>query len=90
MNGWYSANQRTDVAVSLSQPQQSGYVRLVNRRSGKVLDVTGNGTADGVKVVQWTWSGGANQQWQLLSNPDGSVRLVNRNSGRLLDSPAGA
>ncbi|MEV6878306.1 RICIN domain-containing protein [Amycolatopsis sp. NPDC051128] len=85
-----TANQHTDITVSLSQPQQSGYVRLVNRRSGKVLDVTGSGTADGVKVVQWTWSGGANQQWQRLSNPDGSVRLVNRNSGRLLDSPAGA
>jgi alpha-L-fucosidase 2 len=85
-----TANQRTDITVSFAQPQQSGYVRLVNRRSGKVLDVTGNGTADGVKVVQWTWSGGANQQWQRLSNPDGSVRLVNRNSGRLLDSPSGA
>ena len=59
-----TAGQRVDITVAL----QSGYVRLVNRRSGKVLDVTGNGTADGVKVVQWTWSGGANQQWQLLSN----------------------
>lgn len=85
-----SANQRTDITISLSQPQQSGYVKVVNRRSGKVLDVTGSGTADGVKVIQWTWSGGANQQWQVLSNPDGSVRLVNRNSGRLLDSPTGA
>lgn len=81
-----TADRRTDVTVAL----QSGYVHLVNRRSGKVLDVTGSGTADGVKVVQWTWSGSANQQWQLLSNPDGSVRLVNRNSGRLLDSPSGA
>ncbi|MER6797332.1 RICIN domain-containing protein, partial [Amycolatopsis mediterranei] len=85
-----TADRRTDITVSLSQPPQSGYVRVVNRRSGKVLDVTGNGTADGVKVVQWAWSGGANQQWQRLSNPDGSVRLVNRNSGRLLDSPSGA
>jgi hypothetical protein len=81
-----TAGQRVDVTVAL----QSGYVRLVNRRSGRVLDVTGNGTADGVKIVQWTWSGGANQQWQLLSNPDGSVRLVNRNSGRLLNSQSGA
>jgi alpha-L-fucosidase 2 len=81
-----TAGQRVDVTVAL----QNGYVRLVNRRSGKVLDVTGGGTADGVKVVQWTWSGSPNQQWRLLSNPDGSVRLVNRNSGRLLDSPTGA
>ncbi|MEQ0564898.1 glycoside hydrolase N-terminal domain-containing protein [Amycolatopsis sp. NEAU-NG30] len=80
-----TAGQRVEVTVTL----QNGYVRLVNRRSGKVLDVTGSGTADGVKVVQWTWSGSANQQWQLLSNPDGSARLVNRNSGKLLQCPAG-
>jgi hypothetical protein len=80
-----TAGQRVEVTVTL----QNGYVRLVNRRSGKVLDVTGSGTADGVKVVQWTWSGSANQQWQLLSNPDGSARLVNRNSGKLLECPAG-
>ncbi|MET9002535.1 glycoside hydrolase N-terminal domain-containing protein [Amycolatopsis sp. NPDC004169] len=80
------ADQRVDLTVALD----AGYVRLVNRRSGKVLDVTGGGTADGVKVVQWTWSGGANQQWQVRPNADGSVRLVNRNSGRLLESPAGA
>ncbi|MGW4058045.1 glycosyl hydrolase family 95 catalytic domain-containing protein [Amycolatopsis sp. NPDC004747] len=81
-----AADQRVDITVMLD----AGYVRLVNRRSGKVLDVTGGGTADGVKVVQWTWSGGANQQWQVRPNPDGSVRLANRNSGRLLESPAGA
>ena len=81
-----TAGRRVDVTIAL----ENGYVRLVNRRSGKVLDVTGGGTADGVKIVQWTWTGGTNQQWQRLSDPDGSVRLVNRNSGRLLDSPAGA
>jgi hypothetical protein len=83
-----TAGQRTDITVSLAQ--QSGYVRLVNRRSGKVLDVTGNATADGAKVIQWAWSGSANQQWQLLANPDGSFRLANRNSGRLLQSQSGS
>ncbi|MGW3961015.1 RICIN domain-containing protein [Amycolatopsis sp. NPDC005003] len=57
-----TADQRVEITVALD----AGSVRLVNRRSGKVLDVTGGGTADGVKVVQWTWTGGANQQWQLV------------------------
>lgn len=80
------AGQRTDVEVAL----QSGWVRLVNRRSGKVLDVNGASTADGAAVIQWTWSGSANQQWQLLPNADGSFRLSARHSGRLLTSPAGS
>ncbi len=75
-----TAGQRVDVVVSL----QGGWFRLVNRNSGKALDVNGASTADGAKVVQWTSSGSANQQWQLLPNADGSSRLSARHSGRLL------
>jgi len=31
-----------------------------------VLDVVGNGTADGVNIDQWTWNSGNNQQWQII------------------------
>lgn len=82
-----TAGQRVDLTVGLPA---TTYYRVVNRRSGKVLDAYGGGTGDGVKVIQWTWSGSANQQWQLLPNDDGSFRLVNRNSGRLLNSPGGS
>ncbi|MCZ4515618.1 RICIN domain-containing protein, partial [Streptomyces sp. ActVer] len=36
---------------------------LVNRNSGKALDVSGTSTADGARVSQWTRHDGANQQW---------------------------
>ncbi|MFE9562021.1 RICIN domain-containing protein [Streptomyces sp. NPDC006487] len=36
---------------------------LVNRNSGKALDVYGAATADGARVSQWTRDDGANQQW---------------------------
>ncbi|KJK43013.1 lectin, partial [Lentzea aerocolonigenes] len=75
-----AAGQRVDVSVSL----QSGWFRLVNRNSGKALDVSGASTAEGAKVIQWTSSGSANQQWQLLPNADGSSRLSARHSGLLL------
>ncbi|WP_053735322.1 RICIN domain-containing protein [Nocardia sp. NRRL S-836] len=81
-----AAGQRTDFAISL----QSSWFRLVNRRSGKALDVTGASTADGAKVVQWTWSGSTNQQWQLQPNADGSSRLVARHSGRVLTGAGGS
>lgn len=41
-----------------------GCYNLVNRNSGKCLDVDAVSTADGAKVQQWTCGSGAtNQQW---------------------------
>ncbi|MEH0421536.1 glycosyl hydrolase family 95 catalytic domain-containing protein [Streptomyces sp. B21-083] len=81
-----TAGQRTDITVSLL----TGWFKLVNRRSGKVLDISGASTANGGKAVQWSWSGAVNQQWRFLPNPDGSFRITARHSGRLLDSPGGS
>jgi alpha-L-fucosidase len=67
-----------------------GSYRLVNRKSGKVLEVSGASGADGAAVVQWPWSGGTNQQWKLVPNTDGSYRLSNVRSGKVLDSPNGS
>ncbi|MFC4463126.1 glycoside hydrolase N-terminal domain-containing protein [Streptomyces xiangluensis] len=81
-----AAGQRTDINVSLL----SGWFRLVNRRSGKALDVSGASTADGGKIIQYTSSGATNQQWRFLPNADGSFRLAARHSGKVLDSPSGS
>ncbi|MGW3123912.1 glycosyl hydrolase family 95 catalytic domain-containing protein [Streptomyces sp. NPDC001107] len=78
-----TAGQRTDITVSLL----SGFFRLENRRSGKVLDVAGGSTADGAGLIQWGWSGSQNQQWRLQPDADGSFRLVARHSGKVVDSP---
>ncbi|WP_367318721.1 alpha-L-fucosidase [Streptomyces sp. HUAS ZL42] len=64
-----------------------GTFRLVNRKSGKVMDVSGASSADGASIIQWPWTGGTNQQWKLLPNADGSYRLSNVRSGKVLDSP---
>jgi hypothetical protein len=47
-------------------PVAGAYYRIINRNSGKVLDVVNNGAADGVNVDQWTWNSGNNQQWQII------------------------
>jgi hypothetical protein len=47
----------------------SGYYRVVNRNSGKVLDVQGGGTGNSVNIQQYDWTGGNNQQFQLISIP---------------------
>ncbi len=55
------ANQQWRLADS-----GSGYVRLINRNSGKALEVQGASTADGGNIVQYADWGGNNQQWQLV------------------------
>ncbi|MFL6110727.1 MAG: non-reducing end alpha-L-arabinofuranosidase family hydrolase, partial [Catenulispora sp.] len=55
------ANQQFRLADS-----DSGYVRLVNRNSGKVAEVAGLSTADGATIQQWSDWNGSNQQWQLV------------------------
>jgi O-glycosyl hydrolase len=52
-------------------------------QGGKCLDVTGKGTADGVKVELWTCNGGTNQQW----SPGANTSLVGTGSGKCLDDP---
>ncbi|MDX2600796.1 alpha-L-fucosidase [Streptomyces caniscabiei] len=65
-----------------------GTFRVVNRKSGKVLDVNGASSADGATLIQWPSTGGTNQQWKLLPNTDGSYRLSNVRSGKVLNSPS--
>lgn len=62
--------------------------RIVNAGSGRVMDVDGAAWWDGAPVIQWPWSGDANQCWGLRSGYDGSFRLVNERSGKVLDVPA--
>jgi len=58
---------------------------LVNRGSGKVIDVYNLSTADGARITQWTRNDGAQQQWQLVDSGDGYYRLKSRLSGKVLD-----
>ncbi|MEU4248232.1 non-reducing end alpha-L-arabinofuranosidase family hydrolase [Amycolatopsis sp. NPDC026612] len=58
---------------------------LVNRNSGKALDVSGASTADGAVIHQWSRHDGANQQWQFVDSGNGYYRLKSKNSGKVLD-----
>jgi alpha-L-fucosidase 2 len=81
-----TAGQQAQVTVGL----RAGYYRLVNRRSGKVLDISGASTANGAKAIQWAWTGSVHQQWRLEPNFDLSSKLVSRGSGKVLDNPGGS
>ncbi|MFI9585501.1 RICIN domain-containing protein [Streptomyces sp. NPDC052236] len=63
----------------------NGWYVLVNRGSGKALDVSGASTADGAGISQWTRHGGANQRFQFVDSGGGYYRLKAQHSGKVLD-----
>ncbi|WP_120321823.1 non-reducing end alpha-L-arabinofuranosidase family hydrolase [Catellatospora citrea] len=63
----------------------SAWYILVNRNSGKALDVYNFSTADGGRITQWTRGTGNNQQWQFVDSGSGYYRLKSRHSGKVLD-----
>lgn len=66
------------------------YYRLINKNSGKALDVTDGSSVDGANVQQWTNWNGAGQQWSLEPTGGGSFKLRNRASGKLLEVAGGS
>ncbi len=56
-----------------------GVYRIRNRASGKLLDLTMTGTANGTWLHLWEDVGGTSQMWELCPTPEGTVRL--RSSG---------
>jgi hypothetical protein len=62
-----------------------GYYKLLNRNSGKALDVAGQSVADGANVQQWADNGQTNQQWRPVQVSSGVYKLVARHSGKVLD-----
>lgn len=85
-------NFGTPVALGTTLPGPSGEsaatptsYTLVNRNSGKCLDVSGAGTADGTNIFQWTCNGGTNQKWRVEDLGDDTNRLVNVATGKVMD-----
>jgi hypothetical protein len=78
------------IVVSNSRAQAAtvdttAWYNLVNRNSGKALDVYNFSTADGGRITQWTRSTANNQQWQFVDSGGGYYRVRSRHSGKVLD-----
>ena len=58
---------------------------LVNRNSGKVLEVFNQGTADGANIGQWARNDNAWQQWRFVDSGGGYYRLRSVHSGKVID-----
>ncbi|MFC6022162.1 RICIN domain-containing protein, partial [Plantactinospora solaniradicis] len=67
------------------QVDTTAWYVLVNRNSGKALDLYASATNDGARISQWTRNDGANQQWQFVDSGGGYYRVKSRHSGKVLD-----
>jgi beta-xylosidase len=72
-------------AASAASVDPSASYVLVNRNSGKALDLYNLATTDGARITQWTRNDGAQQQWQFVDSGGGYYRLKSRLSGKVLD-----
>ncbi|WP_196438864.1 RICIN domain-containing protein [Planomonospora sp. ID67723] len=71
--------------ASAATVDTSAWYVLVNRNSGKALDVYNLSTADGARITQWSRNNGNQQQWQFVDSGGGHYRLKSRHSGKVLD-----
>ncbi|MET8335259.1 RICIN domain-containing protein, partial [Streptosporangium canum] len=62
-----SALLATPSATAATVDTNAWYV-LVNRTSGKALDVYNLATDDGARITQWARNNGNQQQWQFVDS----------------------
>ncbi|WP_433796701.1 family 43 glycosylhydrolase [Actinoplanes sp. CA-252034] len=74
----------TTPASAATIDTSASYV-LVNRTSGKALDLYNLATNDGARITQWTRNDQAQQQWQFVDSGGGFYRLRSKHSGKVLD-----
>lgn len=85
--GYYPVQYANLSVTPGSTPSLAGTYQLVNANSGKLLDASGAGTADGTPVIQWGANGGTNQQWKLTATGDGYYTITGVAGGKALDLP---
>nr|WP_239470683.1 RICIN domain-containing protein [Archangium violaceum] len=59
--------------------------RIVNKATGRCVDIAGPSTADGANIHQWACHTGTSQQWTMEPTDSGYYRFVSRYSGKVLD-----
>jgi hypothetical protein len=65
-----------DMDRTITVAIQAGQIyRIENVHSGLVMDVNGAGNQAGTNVIQYSWNGGQNQQWEVVSATGGTFRL---------------
>ena len=72
--------------ISSFVPDERAYYGLIDRGSGRCLDVASASTASGAAAVQWEFTHASSQQWRFVPVRQGSeyYRIEARHSGQCL------
>ncbi|WP_406674948.1 RICIN domain-containing protein [Nonomuraea sp. N2-4H] len=75
----------TPQAAAAATVDTNAWYVLINRNSGKALDVYNLATNDGARITQWSRNDQNQQQWQFVDSGGGYYRIKSRHSGKVLD-----
>ncbi|MCX8132097.1 MAG: RICIN domain-containing protein [Clostridia bacterium] len=64
--------------------------KIINKRSGKALDVLNASCDAGANIIQWGYGGGDSQKWILEDVGGGYFKIINKGSGKALDVSGGS
>ena len=65
-------------------PVEKDYYLVMDKKTGKVFDISGNSVANGASAILYSVTGGTNQHFKLVNNGDGTYKLELRHSGLYL------
>jgi glucosylceramidase len=80
----------TPRAAAVATPAAGSTYRIVNKTSGKPLDVAGASTANGAGIVGSADNAALDQEWTLADAGSGYYNLINVNSGAAIDDTGGS
>ena len=66
-------------------PTDGGYYAILNRQTGKALDVTGASLDNGALIQEYDFVNGFNQQWRFELVDGTYCKIVSRATGKVLD-----
>ncbi len=84
-SGW--APDIDSITVQSTTIPSGNYYWVINRNSGKFVDVQNDSTTAGALILQYAQNNMTDQQWQIVSGGLGWYYLVNRHSNLQLDDP---
>lgn len=65
----------------------SGVYKVINSNSALALDVNRSSRDNGIEIIQWTYSGDANQQWEFIHQGENHYKIIAGHSGKVLEIP---
>jgi hypothetical protein len=83
-NGWCYFNGWIDANTGSSGPSTGTY-KIISRNSGKAMEAPNQWTGNGQQINQWSYYGGASQQWTVSSLGNNLYKIIGVQSGKSVD-----